>query len=138
LKKDRVKKGNRQGILGDHINPKSWIGHGDVCVGHVQIMEEYFAGRAEAIKLLNQEFENISFVDFDTLFSNLDVDHLRPFKNKPYVGLRKDDTDYTEIDERNQLADDNQLEIHNELETDLDLADERDSPSAPNNDFVPL
>lgn len=120
----------------DHVNPKSWIG--DVCVGHVQIAEEYLAGRSEAIKLLDQEFVNcgFKFVNFDSLFSNLDVDHLRPFKNKPYVGLGKDDTDDTEIEESNQLADFGQ--IHNEIDSETDLADERDSPSAlEDDDFEP-
>ena len=68
------------------------------------------------------------------MFSNPDVDHLRPFKNKPYVGLGKYDTD-DEIEESNQLpaADDSQ--IH---DTETDLADERDSPSAlEDDDFVP-
>lgn len=104
----------------DHINPKSWIG--DVCVGHVQIAKEYLAGRAEAIKLLNQEFENFSFVDFDSMFSDPDVDHLRPFKNKAYVGLGRDDTDDIEIDKSNQLAQADDNEFHDEI--DSDLADE--------------
>ena len=69
------------------------------------------------------------------MFSNPDVDHLRPFKNKPYVGLGKDDTDDTEIEESNQLADSDDRQIYNEI--DSDLTDERDSPSALTDDFVP-
>ena len=73
-----------QGV--DHINPKSWIGN--VRVGDVDLEREYFAGRDEANRLLVQQFGEGEAIDFDSLFSDPEVDHLRP--RKKYIGSRVD------------------------------------------------
>jgi len=68
----------------DHINPKSWFGN--VRVGDVDLEKEYFAGRDEANRLLVQQFGEGEAIDFDVLFSDPNVDHLRP--RKKYIGSR--------------------------------------------------
>jgi hypothetical protein len=75
---------NARGV--DHINPKSWTGN--VCVGKVNIYNEYMAGRAAANELLMEQFGPASNVDFDVLFSNPKIDHLRPFGR--YIGSNLD------------------------------------------------
>ena len=75
---------NARGV--DHINPQSWTG--DVCVGKVNIYNEYMAGRVAANELLMEQFGPTSNVDFDILFSNPKIDHLRPFGR--YIGSNLD------------------------------------------------
>lgn len=72
----------------DHINPQSWTG--DVCVGKVDIYNEYMAGCDAANTLLMEQFGPTSntSVDFDFLFSNPKIDHLQPFSW--YIGSNLD------------------------------------------------
>ncbi|KIM35830.1 hypothetical protein M413DRAFT_36514, partial [Hebeloma cylindrosporum] len=73
---------NARGV--DHMNPKSWVG--DVCIGNVDIQQEYLLGRQVATDLLQSHFPERRTVNFDRLFSKAGVDHLRPLTNKGYVG----------------------------------------------------
>ena len=128
---------NARGV--DHINPKSWIG--DVCVGKVNIYNEYMAGRAAANKLLVEQFGHTSnaSVDFDILFSNPKIDHLRPFGR--YIGSNLDmdedeqpvepaDAEVNEDDEDDKgltFTDPNMSTVNSEPTHDLDsLPDTRD------------
>jgi hypothetical protein len=77
---------NARGV--DHVNPASWVA--DVCVGNVNLEFEYKAGRDEANKLLVAQFGASKAVDWDSLFSNPDIDHLRP--TGEYVGSKSEDT----------------------------------------------
>ncbi|KAF8169089.1 hypothetical protein BJ912DRAFT_933997 [Pholiota molesta] len=86
---------------GDHLNPETWTG--DVCVGDVDITQSYLAGRNTADRLLDEfslDLEGHS-VDWDTLFSNPQIDHLRP--EGDYVGSRAviNETDADEDDDSN-------------------------------------
>lgn len=119
---------NARGV--DHINPKSWIG--DVCVGKVNIYNEYMAGRAAANELLMEQFgptSNVS-VDFDILFSNPKIDHLRPFGR--YIGSNLD----TDEDEQQlELVD---VEVNEDDEDDEGLTFTTDSdPTGNSGMFIP-
>ena len=79
---------NARGI--DHMNPKSWVGN--TCIGEVDIRREYLAGRSTANEMLSEYFRSKdSAINFDRLFSEPDVDHLRP--RKEYIGLRIADSE---------------------------------------------
>ncbi|KAF8164685.1 hypothetical protein B0H34DRAFT_828832 [Crassisporium funariophilum] len=85
--------------VGDHLNPKTWTG--DVCVGDVDITQSYLAGQNTADRLLDEfslDLEGHS-VDWDTLFSNPQIDHLRP--EGDYVGSQAviNETDADEDDD---------------------------------------
>jgi hypothetical protein len=83
---------NARGI--DHTNPKSW--NGNVRVGDVDILSVYLAGRKDANDLLVKHFHGQSAaVDFNRLFSEPNVDHLRP--KKEYVGSRGADDEESEL-----------------------------------------
>ena len=72
---------NAQGV--DHMNPKSWTGN--VCVGDVDIKAQYMAGQKKANEILVTHFGTPNAaIDFNQLFSHLEIDHLRP--NKIYIG----------------------------------------------------
>jgi len=62
----------------------------DVCVGNVNLEFEYKAGREEANKLLVTQFGASKAVDWDALFSDPNIDHLRP--TGEYVGSKSEDT----------------------------------------------
>ena len=87
----------------DHINPKSWLGN--VRVGDVDIQKEYFSGRDQANELLVKEF-NSTPINFDSLFSHAEYDHLRP--GGIYIGTRPSDIE--ESQEWDDLDDDGLLE----------------------------
>ena len=78
----------------DHINPKSWMG--DVKVGNTDIRHEYISGRDHANVLLKEYLGDEACIDFDALFSNPDIDHLRPGPGGDYIGCRA--IDQTEAD----------------------------------------
>ena len=71
---------NAMGI--DHINPKSW--QGNVCVGDVNLREEWNKGRKRAEKIL-QNFYKHEF-NFEQQFSSPQHDLLRPTGN--YIGVK--------------------------------------------------
>ncbi|PPQ96609.1 hypothetical protein CVT26_010742 [Gymnopilus dilepis] len=75
----------------DHVNPKSW--KGNPRVGDVNLLKEYMAGRYDANELMKKEFGKEC--DFDQLFANPNIDHLRP--GGEYVGSRA--ADYQEQDD---------------------------------------
>lgn len=54
----------------------------------MDIRIEYLASRKAANDLLESYFLGSGGVDFDRLFSNPEVDHLRPLINKDYIGSR--------------------------------------------------
>ena len=83
---------NARGV--DHINPKSWVGN--VCVGDVNIVKEYMAGRDDANKIMVKQFgRDKGYTDFDKIFSDLETDHLQP-GGKLYVGFHSTDSDEVE------------------------------------------
>lgn len=88
---------NARGV--DHMNPKLWVGN--VCVGDVNIKEEYLAAREKANTLLTAHFGPHATIGFDRLFSDENVDHLQP--NSEYIGSCAVDND-EEIDEINIFA----------------------------------
>ncbi|KDR69600.1 hypothetical protein GALMADRAFT_77244 [Galerina marginata CBS 339.88] len=84
----------------DHVNPKSWIG--EVKVGTVDLPACYSAGRDTADKLLTGHFGlQDGLVNWETLFTNSECDHLRPFGE--YVGSRAADTDLADDDSQELL-----------------------------------
>ena len=71
-------------------------------VGNVDLEAEYNQGRDEANKLLVQHFGPSGYVDFVKLFSDPEVDHLRP--KKKYVGLgsrTSEDSDQEDVEDGN-------------------------------------
>jgi hypothetical protein len=72
---------NAMGI--DHVNPKSW--EGKVCVGDVNLKENWDKGRKKAENIL-QKFYRYKF-NFEQEFSSPQYDLLRPTGS--YVGVRE-------------------------------------------------
>jgi hypothetical protein len=93
--KRRNIQGNREG---DHLNPKTWTGN--VQVGDVDIINSYLTGRDAADQLLTEFSDDLDAysVNWTTLFSTENCDHLRP--EGLYVGSRAaDDSDLQEDDD---------------------------------------
>ena len=76
---------NAMGI--DHVNPKSW--EGKVCVGDVNLKEQWDKGRKKAEKIL-QDFYKHEF-NFEQEFSNSQYDLLRPRGSHVGVQAMPDD-----------------------------------------------
>lgn len=104
----------------DHMNPKSWVGN--VCIGDVNIKEEYLAGREKANALLVTHFGPGAAINFDKVFSDENVDHLWP--NSEYVGSCAVDND-EENDDIDVIAEEDKVE--NEDEGENPTEDTRDS-----------
>jgi hypothetical protein len=83
---------NAMGI--DHVNPKSW--EGKVCVGDVNLKDQWNKGQKEAEKIL-QKFYGHEF-DFKKQFSSTQYDLLRPRGN--YVGVQATSDDARSEEER--------------------------------------
>ncbi|KAF8156094.1 hypothetical protein B0H34DRAFT_799154 [Crassisporium funariophilum] len=97
---------NLSGARGvDHVNPKSW--KGDVTVGKVDLLKEYLAARDEADSILRSYLEHNEediITDWDTIFANPKIDHLRPLG--AYVGSRAADEASTGEETSGSAADD--------------------------------
>lgn len=89
----------------DHINPKSWIG--DVVIDNVDIHAEYLEGRRIANQILQDQFKSDPVLDWDLLFSEPQIDHLRPTGTGKYIGTRTSSDDQVELEEE----EDDDLEI---------------------------
>lgn len=76
---------NAKGI--DHINPRSW--RGNVNVNDIKISQEYYAGRQDALAILERKFGRNHSIDFDAIFGAPNSDHLQPFGE--YVGVNYTD-----------------------------------------------
>jgi len=96
----------------DHVNPASW--KGNVRVGDVKIAEEYYAGRGEANRILVEHFGQEGYVDFEKLFLDPEVDHLRP--RKKYIGSRLTDAERSDETDGGEFASD-----ENDADNDLAL-----------------
>jgi hypothetical protein len=93
---------NLSGARGiDHVNPASWTG--DVNVGNVDIRDVYLKGRDTANDILRNHLKpkelDCILVDWDKLFDNPNVDHLRP--DGQYIGYRPQDNP-AEFDNNNE------------------------------------
>ncbi|KAF8884807.1 hypothetical protein BD779DRAFT_1442856, partial [Infundibulicybe gibba] len=79
----------------DHVNPRSWTGN--VRVGDVDLVSTWEQGRDMANHLLVDEFDDSKQVDFVAIFSQPDIDLLRP--TGTYVGSQySPDDDRSEAD----------------------------------------
>jgi hypothetical protein len=94
----------------DHVNPTSW--KGNVKVGDVDLAQEYFTGRDEANDILVAHFGPEGYLDFAKLFSDPDVDHLRP--RKKYIGSQLSEAEREdEIDSGDFASDENSNDAGN-------------------------
>ncbi|KAI0054409.1 hypothetical protein BV25DRAFT_1949134 [Artomyces pyxidatus] len=72
----------------DHLNASSW--KGDVISGHCDLQSAFAAGRADALTLFQSSQVPPAAYDYRTLFSDGEVDFLRPFGQNKYPGVETD------------------------------------------------
>jgi hypothetical protein len=72
----------------DHLTMKSWTA--DLTAGSCHAAAAWGAGRDAALAILKKTSVPAEHYDYDTLFSDVDVDMLRPWRGGKYPGIETD------------------------------------------------